>query len=102
MKIYQSHHHLEAFDPHSLLIAAQRYYQGRRTIAAASFARELAEAWPTIPAHTRGIIRRDLEQAFEDDDMARAEGRTYRPLGMDCDRQAWEMVRQAWMREVEA
>jgi len=34
--------------------------------------------------------------------MARAEGRTYRPLGMDCDRQAWEMVRQAWMREVEA
>lgn len=73
MKIDQSHDHLTAFDPHTLLIAAQRYYQGRRTIAAASFARELAEAWPTIPAHTRRVIQRDLEREFEDDDTARRE-----------------------------
>ena len=99
MKIDQSHRHLTAFNPHCLLIAAQRYYQGRRTIAAASFARELAEAWPTIPAHTRNIIKRDLSDAFKNDDKARARGETYRPLGMDCDRQAWEMVRQAWQRE---
>ena len=99
MKIDKSHLHLTAFDPHSLLIAAQRYYQGRRTIATASFARELAEAWPMIPAHTRNIIRRDLEQAFKDDDNARARGETYRPLGMDCDREAWELVRQAWQKE---
>lgn len=89
--------HITRFDAHCLLIAAQRYYQGRQTIAAASFAQQLAEAWPTIPAHTRNIIRRDLEQAFKDDDEARARGETYRPLGMDCDRQAWELVRQAWI-----
>ncbi|WP_299310690.1 hypothetical protein, partial [uncultured Halomonas sp.] len=65
-------------------------------------ARELAEAWTTIPAHTRNIIQRDLTDAFKDDDEARAQGETYRPLGMDCDRQAWEMVRQAWLREGES
>ena len=102
MKIDNSHQHLEAFDAHELLIFAARYCYGRKTIAAGAFARELAEAWPTIPAHTRGVIRRDLEQAFEDDDKARAEGSTYRPLGWDCDRQAWELVRQAWLREGEA
>ncbi len=99
MKIDQSHHHLTAFDPHSLLIAAQRYYQGRRTIAAANFAEELAKAWPTIPEHTRSVIKRDLTDAFKDDDKARARGETCRPLGMDCDREAWERVRQAWSRE---
>lgn len=101
MKIDKSHQNLEAFDAHELLIFAARYCYGRKTIAAASFARELAEVWPTIPAHTRNIIRRDLTEAFNDDDEARAQGETYRPLGMDCDRAAWEEVRQAWLREGE-
>lgn len=99
MTIDNSHQHLEAFDAHELLIFAARYCTGRKTIAAASFAEQLAEAWPTIPAHTRRVIQRDLEREFEDDDMARAEGSAYRPLGMDCDRQAWELVRQTWMKE---
>ena len=101
MKIDQSHHHLTAFNPHCLLIFATRYCTGRTTIAAASFARELAEAWPTIPAHTRNIIKRDLEREFEDDDEARAQRETCRPLGSDCDRAAWELVRQAWLKEDE-
>ncbi len=93
--------HLLAFDAHEMLIFATRYCTGRQTIAAASFARELAEAWPTIPSHTQRVIQRDLTDAFKDDDEARARGETYRPLGMDCDREAWEMVRQAWLREGE-
>ena len=101
MIVEPTHQHLLAFDAHEMLIFATRYCTGRKTIAAASFARELAEAWPTIPAHTRNIIRRDLTDAFKDDDEARARGETYRPLGMDCDRQAWEAVRQAWLREGE-
>lgn len=102
MKINRDHKHLEAFDPHSLLIGAQRYYQGRATIAAASFAQELANAWPRLPENTRVVIRRDLEEAFADDDKARAEGGQFKPLGWDCDRQAWEQVRHAWQREGES
>lgn len=91
--------HMREFDQHSLLIAATRYYMGRMTIQASYFARcELATAWPRIPAETQAIIRRDLEEAFRDDDAARAEGRTYKPLGADCDRAAWEHVRRAWQK----
>lgn len=99
MNVEPTHQHLLAFDAHEMLIFATRYCYGRKTIAAASFAQQLAEAWPTIPAHTRRVIQRDLEREFERDDAARADGRAYRPLGMDCDRQAWEGVRQAWLKE---
>lgn len=92
--------HLDAFDPHMLLIAAVRYFTGRQTIATCAFARELAEAWPTIPEHTRNIIKRDLEDEFRRDDEARKDDppRSFCPLGSDCDRQAWEMVREAWKK----
>lgn len=102
MNVKPTHQHLLAFDGHEMLIFATRYCTGRKTIAAASFAQQLAEAWPTIPAHTRRVIQRDLEREFERDDAARAQGETYRPLGMDCDRAAWEEVRQAWLKEGEA
>ena len=89
--------HLLEFCPHTMLIAATRYYMGRTTIHASYFAKhELAVAWPRIPQHTQQVIRRDLEEAFKDDDASRARGDTYRPLGMDCDREAWECVRRAW------
>lgn len=88
--------HLATFDAHTLLIAATRYYIGRMTITTASFAETLAVAWPDIPEHTRTIIQRDLEGAFEDDDRARRTGSAYFALGADCDRLGWERVRQAW------
>lgn len=91
--------HLDRFSAHSLLIGATRYYTGRCTIGASEHARRLADAWPDIPDHTQRIIRRDLEDVFEQDDAARANGSDYKPLGMDCDRAAWEEVRQAWARE---
>ena len=90
--------HLDAFDPHMLLIAAVRYFTGRMTIATCAFARELAEAWPTIPEHTRTVIQRDLEGEFHRDDNDHAEGREHKALGHDCDRESWEMVREAWKK----
>lgn len=91
--------HLKHFDQHSLLIGAARYYTGRTTIGATDFAGRLADAWQDIPDHTRRIIRRDLEDEFKRDDRAREAGSEFKPLGMDCDRQAWEKVRQAWESE---
>ena len=89
--------HLTHFDPHILLIGATRYYTGRMTITACCFAEyELAKAWPHIPANTRAIIARDLEEEFRRDDEARIEGTPYLPLGMDCDRRAWDAVRLAY------
>lgn len=88
--------YLNHFDNHGLLIAATRYWAGRCTIGAASFAGELAAAWPDVPEKTRAIIKRDLEELFDRDDRARDAGSGYKPLGMDCDRTAWEQVRRAW------
>ena len=67
--------HLRDFDPHTPLIGATRYYTGRMTITACCFAEyELAKAWPRIPANTRSVIQRDLEEEFRRDDEARIEG----------------------------
>ncbi len=88
---------LRGFDLHMLMIAASRYFIGRQTIATSGFSGELASAWPLIPKRIRDGIQRDLEGNFARDDEARAEGRDYKPLGADCDRQGWERVRAAWV-----
>lgn len=88
---------LSHFDAHSLIIGAQRYYIGRMTIAANCFAQsELAAAWPHLPAGTRSVMQRGIEEEFLRDDEARAEGSNYKPLGWDCDRAAWAKVREHW------
>jgi hypothetical protein len=101
MKNEVKHDHLKKFDPHSLLIAATRYYVGRMTIGSCAFAQELASAWPEIPEDTKGIIRRDLERDFDRDDEARKRGDEFLPLGADCDRAGWELVRAAWSKEAQ-
>lgn len=91
---------LAAFEEASLLVGATRYYTGRMTIHAGHFAKyELARAWPIMQKGTKTVIRRDLEEEFMRDDEARARGDKYLPLGMDCDRAAWEAVRAAWQKE---
>ena len=99
-KRYQPRPDLQALaqlDTHTLLIGTTRYYLGRMTIAANYFAKyELAKAWPLIPLHTRTILQRNIEEAFQRDDKARADGLQYFPLGMDCDRAAWQTVRNHW------
>ena len=80
------------------VIVAFRYYLGRRTIGACCFARELALAWDWLPHGTKRVIKRDLDTEFAWDDKARADGSANYPLGMDMDRQAWELVRKAYSK----
>lgn len=81
--------------PH-LIHCAFRYYLGRMTIATCQFAHDLAKAWPLLPESTASMIRRELEEHFNRDDEARLNGSKYKPLGMDCDRAAWERVRRVY------
>lgn len=99
MKTKQSPEWLDCFDSFDLLMGAFCYYLGRRTATVDSFARELATAWPRLPDRTRLLIRRDLEEAFVRDDEARAREDNVIPLGHDCDRESWERVRDAWLKE---
>ena len=80
------------------VIVAFRYYVGRMTISACAFASDLAHAWDSLPAGTQSIIQRELEDKFRRDDEARASYDPYLPLGMDMDREAWELVRKAYTK----
>jgi len=84
--------------PDQLIHCAFRYYLGRMTIHTCCFARDLAKAWPHLEERVASMIRRELGEAFERDDRARAEPMIhggYLPLGHDCDRAEWELVRAA-------
>lgn len=79
-----------------MVTAAVRYCLGRMTYIVSDCADWLIAIWPTLHDNTRTIIQRDIEEAFARDDEARADGREYKPLGMDCDRAQWERVRRLW------
>jgi hypothetical protein len=85
-----------------MVIAAFRYCLGRRTYIVETCADWVVKMWPVFSEKSRAIIKRDLEQAFCDDDRHRAEGDTYKTLGDDCDRRAWEKVRALWTQERKA
>ncbi len=91
--------------PSNLVFWSFRYFLGRMTIATVSFAEDLAKAWPFLDERVQKLIKRELEHEFELDDRARAdraekgEQSIYKhslPLGMDCDRTAWQKVRDAY------
>lgn len=95
---------LESFTsdkPSDLVFWSFRYFLGRQTIATCSFARSLATAWPYLDACHKKLIRRELEEAFASDDEACKTGNAYLPrLGWDCDRAAWQEVRNAYNKEL--
>ncbi len=81
----------------TVIVGATRYYLGRMTAATSAFTEHLTDLWDELDERTQLIIQRDIEDEFTRDDEARAEGKTeYLPLGMDCDRAAWEKVRVKW------
>ena len=88
--------------PSGLVFWSFRYFLGRRTIHACAFARELAAAWHHLPEREQASIRRELDQAFADDDRMRADvvEQTWWPLGHQCNRDSWAMVRAVYMKEV--
>ena len=81
-----------------LWLGATRYYLGRMTASVDSFCTLLIQEWSTLPVAVRGLIRRDVEEAFERDDYQRFH--MYRtgpyPLGQQCDRASWNRVRELW------
>lgn len=90
---------LAPFDAVEMLICTTRYYTGSRTISASTWAEDLARHWASLPEGARIVIKRDLENAFERDNTSRQNREKYHALGDDCDREMWEKVRAAWMRE---
>lgn len=84
--------------PSDLIFWSFRYFLGRRTIATCAFAENLAKGWPHLEERVRTLIKRELEEAFRSDDECRATNSNYRSLGDDCDRRAWEKVREAYKK----
>ena len=82
-----------------MVTAAFRYCLGRMTYIVSDCADWLVWQWPKINERAKNIIKRDLEEAFKDDDESRAAGKDRHPLGHDCDRREWERVRALWRTE---
>lgn len=82
----------------TLWVGATRYHIGRMTYAVHYFCGLLIRQWGALPESVRGIIKRDVTEAFERDDEMRSEPceRMFLPLGQDCDRAAWERVIKLW------
>jgi hypothetical protein len=79
-----------------------RYFLGRRTIHTIFFAKELAVAFPLLCSNIQEKIQKELEEAFERDDELRAKGeKAYLPLGHDCDREAWQKVRDVYSAKIQ-
>lgn len=83
----------------TLWVGACRYYMGRRTYAVSDFCEMLRHQWASLPRHVRMLIARDVDDAFRADDKWREISDTTRALGHDCDRAAWEKVRELWREE---
>lgn len=93
--------------PSDLVFWSFRYFLGRMTIATCCFAESLAKGWEHLNPRIQELIKNELEREFARDDEAR-KGRDskgdkavylrYLPLGHDCDREAWQKVRDAYTK----
>ena len=90
--------------PSDLVFWSFRYFLGRMTIATCCFAEDLAKGWKYLSPRVQDIIKSELEKEFERDDAARKDMleneksiyKNFLPLGHDCDRAAWQKVREAY------
>lgn len=80
-----------------MIIAAVRYCIGRMSYIVSDCADWIIANWNEWPEKVRNIVKRDIDDAFRQDDEAREFTSQYFPLGMDCDREQWERVRKLWM-----
>lgn len=75
-----------------MAVAAVRYCLGRMSYIVGDCADWLCQQWPNIKPSMRAVIERDIREAVQRDDEARERGDTYKPLGMDMDREQWLRV----------
>lgn len=93
--IYQCEMDTETVE--TLWTGAFRYYLGRKSYAVGVFCRSLIKEWSSLPESLQRFIQRELEEAFQKDDLERESGKTtFLTLGMDCDRKDWEKVRKLY------
>jgi hypothetical protein len=85
-----------------MALAAVRYCLGRRSYIVGDCVDWLHHQWPHMQTSIQALIARDVDAEFARDDIARAEGHAYNPLGMDMDRRQWERARLLWSSNVEA
>ena len=71
--------------PSDLVFWSFRYFLGRRTIHANVFANNLAKTYPYLDNKTQLMIKREIENAIELND-----------LGDECDVEAWQKVRDVY------
>lgn len=83
--------------PTSFIYQSFRYVLGRMTYVVSVWCNWCVENWDKIPEFDRGIIQKELEEAFKRDDMERADNFNYKTLGHDCDRADWARVRNLWL-----
>jgi pyruvoyl-dependent arginine decarboxylase (PvlArgDC) len=81
---------LKIFDLNDLIFFTFRYFIGRMTIATVGFAEKLAEAYPLLSERTKILIRKELEQAYEEAERTPE----WKPLGDPMDRRAWDLVKK--------
>lgn len=79
-----------------MAIAAARYCLGRSTYTSTDCVDWLVDQWSSIQENARGVIRRDVEEAFVSDDYARRHDNTNTPFWSAYDRGQWERVRTLW------
>lgn len=92
--------------PSDLVFWSFRYFLGRMTIATCCFAESLAKGWQHLDPRIQELIKRELEKEFVRDDEARKDRlenpesiyKDWLPLGMDCDREVWQKVRNAYTK----
>ena len=75
-----------------ILSVAVSYALGRMTYMPSLVVDEVIRCWPVLDERAKFCIRRDVLEAFKDDDRQRAAGEKYTRLGMDCDRETWERL----------
>ncbi len=80
----------------TLWLGATRYYVGRMTYSVSTFVEMLIKEWPKLDDKTKHLIERELEEKFERDNVSREQKRDHHPLGHDCDRFSWELLRGLW------
>jgi hypothetical protein len=84
--------------PSDLVFWSFRYFLGRTSIHTGRFARDLAKAWPHIDPLMQFSIERELDEEFRRDDEARRLLSRHKPLGRDCEREAWQLVKDAYSK----
>lgn len=79
-------------DLNLMWIGSFRYYLGRMTISVYCFCELMKTQWNDIPACAQDVIKRDLQEAIENDERDRKRNSEHPRLGADADRAAWVSV----------